>query len=144
MTLLVEATENPVHQCVGAVIVRSGLILLGKRSAEREFYPHVWDVFGGHVEAHESHLQTLQRELREELDIELTACHYLETLRGADGNARVECHFFVVTRWCGRPKNHQPHEHSEIRWFHPDELCRLELAHPEYPRVLRRAVAGQG
>ena len=44
--------------CVGAVLIRavdhgrdeSALVLLGRRVANREFYPDVWDVLGGHLE----------------------------------------------------------------------------------------------
>lgn len=42
-----------VHEVVAALIIRSQRILLGQRSARREFYPGVWDVFGGHVELDE-------------------------------------------------------------------------------------------
>ena len=55
------------HEVVVGLIVRSGRILLGRRSAEREFYPDVWDMFGGHMEPGEGHEQTLVRELEEEL-----------------------------------------------------------------------------
>ena len=34
----------------GAVLIRSGKLLLGRRAEQRSYYPGVWDVFGGHVE----------------------------------------------------------------------------------------------
>lgn len=137
-----ELTAYPEHKCVGAIIIRDEFILLGKRSAERDFYPHVWDVFGGHIEPREPLQRTLRRELGEELGIVPTRWHYLETLRGADSTGRVECHFFVVTGWRGAPRNNQPQEHSEVRWFRFEEVTRLELAHSEYLRILRKAVTG--
>jgi 8-oxo-dGTP diphosphatase len=61
------------RECVAALIVKNQKILLGQRSAERSFYPGVWDVFGGHVEPQESYQQALLRELHEELGIIPTA-----------------------------------------------------------------------
>lgn len=124
------------RECVGAIIVRDDLILLGKRSDGRSFYPRVWDVFGGHVEPRESLSQTLRRELREELGIAPTEWRHLETARGADPSGQqVVCHFFVVTKWRGTPENKQPYEHSEVRWFRIEEVSLLDLAHPDYLRM---------
>ncbi len=54
---------------VGAFIVSDGRVLLGLRAHDRDFYPGVWDVFGGHVEVGESKEAALRRELDEELGI---------------------------------------------------------------------------
>lgn len=134
-----ELARNAVHECVGAIIVQGESILLGRRSAERDFYPNVWDVFGGHVEPGESCEGTLQRELREELGIVPTASHYLETLCDVNRTTctGIRCHFYVVTAWRGTPKNQELQEHSDIRWFRYEEITHLELAHPEYIRILQ-------
>jgi ADP-ribose pyrophosphatase YjhB (NUDIX family) len=55
---------------VGAVLVRQGRILLGRRSPEKRLCPGMWDVIGGHVEAWETYEQGLRRELREEVGIQ--------------------------------------------------------------------------
>lgn len=57
------------HHIVAAVTVLADRILLGKRTPNREFFPNVWDVFGGHIEPDEERDQTLIRELKEELGI---------------------------------------------------------------------------
>jgi mutator protein MutT len=90
-------------ECVGAIIIQQGSVLLGKRSANRKFYPNVWDVFGGHVESGESNRQALERELSEELGIVVADAHYIETLRiqSLEGD-HMECRLFAVTHWTGR------------------------------------------
>ena len=55
--------------CAGGVLVRANEILLAKRSSDRAFYPGVWDIVGGHVEAGELPPDALTRELYEELGI---------------------------------------------------------------------------
>ena len=126
------------HECVGAFLTQNASVLLGKRSIQRTFYPNVWDVFGGHVEAGESHEQALERELMEELGIALKSSRYLETLvtsTSREGN-QIECRLYVVTDWSGTPENRQPEEHSEIQWFLFEDALSLDLAAPEYARII--------
>ena len=129
------------HEVVVALIVRSGSILLGRRSAEREFYPDVWDLFGGHVEPGEEHEQTLVRELEEELGITPAKWSFLETLTvdlpSVDSSPPdlLIVHIYLVTDWTGTPVNMQAEEHSTIGWFSAAEAVRLELADARYPEL---------
>lgn len=58
-------------QVVAALVVCDGRALLCHRSPERRWYPDVWDLAGGHVEAGESPARALVRELREELGVSI-------------------------------------------------------------------------
>jgi 8-oxo-dGTP diphosphatase len=133
------------HEVVAALIVVSGKLLLGRRSAARQFYPDVWDVFGGHVEPGEGHEQTLVRELQEELGITPTTWTFLETLRlstpapqPGEAHDPWTVHLYRVTAWTGTPANRQPEEHSAIEWFSLDKAAGLPLADPIYPWLFRR------
>jgi 8-oxo-dGTP diphosphatase len=137
--------------CVGAVLIRavdhgpdeSALVLLGRRAANREFYPDVWDVLGGHLEPGETSEQALVRELREEIGVTPTAWESLgefrESLSG--GNGSIVLHLYAVTSWNGAPRNLSPEEHSGVSWFAVEDACRLALAHPSCPEILRRAAS---
>lgn len=124
------------HEVVAGLMIQSGRILLGQRSPHRQFYPGVWDVFGGHMEAGETQAETLVRELEEELGITPTEWRYLETLR--EPSAELTVHLYLVTAWQGTPANRQPEEHSGIRWFSLGEAIQLELADPSYPMLFER------
>jgi 8-oxo-dGTP diphosphatase len=125
-------------ECVGAFIVQEESVLLGKRSGDRSSYPNVWDVFGGHMRCGEFRREALARELFEELGILPTRARYLETVtvQGSSHDDTTKCHFYLVTAWSGTPTNRQPEEHSEIRWFQHNQAIHLELAAPEYRRVI--------
>lgn len=128
------------HEVVAALIVQSGKILLGQRAADRDFYPDVWDMFGGHVEPGEAREGTLVRELQEELGIKPTKWTFLETLTVsipeiAEG---MTVHLYLVTAWKGTPFNRQPEEHSLIHWFALEEVNQLKLADPIYPELFAR------
>ena len=132
------------HEVVAALIVRAGKILLGQRSAERVFYPDVWDMFGGHVEPGEQLQQTLVRELEEELGITPTQWTFLETLTVDLPSPPEEppdlliVHIYRVTDWAGTPANMQPEEHSTIGWFALEEAVKLRLADAMYPELFAR------
>jgi len=135
------------HEVAAALIIRSNLILLGQRSAERAFYPDVWDVFGGHMESGELRDQTLVRELEEELGIIPTEWIFLETLHVAlltsenEPADELTVHLYLVTEWSGTPVNRQPEEHSAIGWFSLVQAIQLPLADPAYPALFARYLA---
>lgn len=128
----------PVHDCVGALLVRDGRILLGRRSEDCDWLAGAWDVFGGHVEPGESGPQALHRELQEELGIVPVTLRYL----GRIGRATPEpwrLRLYVVPRWRGTPENRQ--EHAELRWCGLDEASGyLGGAHEDFPRLFGRAM----
>ena len=134
------------HHIVAAVIVKADRILLGKRTPGREFFPNVWDVFGGHIEPGEEREQTLVRELEEELGITPTRWMELETITEAlpekDDAPSYDLivYFYCVTAWSGTPVNMQPQEHTTIQWFSYAEAIKLDLAHPSYPRLFEQCL----
>lgn len=131
------------HDCVGAVLVRGGELLLGRRSADRAWLPGAWDVFGGHIEPGESAEAALLRELREELGIAPSSTRLLGELSGATPDP-WRLRLYAVTTWSGEPRNLQPREHDELRWCSLAEAeSRLRAAHAEFPRLLRAAIGAE-
>ena len=45
----------PIARCVAGILIRDGKALLVKRSPQSRYYPGVWDLFGGHIEAGETY-----------------------------------------------------------------------------------------
>lgn len=126
------------HDCVGALLLRENLILLGKRASDRRWLPDAWDLFGGHIEAGESPDQTLQRELAEELGVRALDWTWQETLAGADWRLRIA----LVRHWDGEPHNRQPAEHAHIEWCtQPVAQARLAGAHAGFGPLLARVMA---
>jgi 8-oxo-dGTP diphosphatase len=127
--------------CAGGILVRGQDILLAKRSADRPFYPGVWDVVGGHCETNEAPADALIRELREEIGVEALAVEQIAIFGDPEpathGEARY--HMFVVTAWSGEPELRNA-EHSELRWVGATEAGTLPLAHPDYPGLFREAI----
>ena len=132
------------QEVVATLIVESQMILLGQRSPTRAFYPNVWDVVGGHIEAGEEPHQTLARELQEELGITPRKWTFLETIVASIPEERgvqpyqLHLHLYLVTAWVGTPVNRQYHEHASIQWFTLSQAVQLDLAHPTYPQIFAK------
>ena len=80
---------------VGA-LVRDGRVLLGHRRADKRAYPDVWELPGGVMEAGESELDALARELREELGVEIATESAAHLCRVAAGPADERA---VLSAW---------------------------------------------
>jgi len=76
-------------QCVGAILIQGGTLLLGRRASHLRSYPDCWDIVGGHVEAGETFEQTLVREVKEEIGVTPVDFAQLTSLQFADG--RMSC-----------------------------------------------------
>jgi 8-oxo-dGTP pyrophosphatase MutT (NUDIX family) len=59
------------HEVVVGVLILEGRVLLVHRRPEKHANPDVWDLPGGLVEAGESELDALARELHEELGVKI-------------------------------------------------------------------------
>ena len=129
--------------CAGGLLVRSSEILLAKRSADRAFYPGVWDVVGGHCEGEETPTDALLRELEEELGVKALAFEEIATLEEPQPaeNGEANYHIFAVTAWTGEPRLLNA-EHSELRWLSLDQALVLPLAHPRYGQLFRAVLEG--
>lgn len=82
----------------------------------------------------------LLRELKEELGITVSRPRFLGIYEDVDPTSKdVFRHYlFFITRWQGEPYITNE-EHSEIRWFAPDEVESLNLA-ASLKDAIRRAL----
>jgi 8-oxo-dGTP diphosphatase len=111
-------------EIVTAALVREGQVLLVHRSPHRHVYPDVWDLPGGHIDAGETELAALAREMQEELGVRITTGSAIHLSRLELGHAEQSVRFsaWLVDEWEGTPANVAPDEHDEIRWFRAEEL----------------------
>lgn len=115
------------HEVVVGALVREGRLLLAHRSSTRSAYADMWDLPGGHVEAGETELAALSRELHEELGVQIAAASaaHLCRVEAGRGAQLLRLSAWLVHDWQGTPMNLAIDEHDEIRWFRPEELPRL-------------------
>lgn len=115
---------------VGIIQRDNGLVLLGQRPAGKPWAGY-WEFPGGKIEANETPVQALYRELYEELGITVTL-YYPWLTRSYDYEAKydasgviespaktVKLHFFLVVDWDGMP---QGLENQTLSWQNPEKI----------------------
>ena len=108
---------------VGA-LVSDGRVLLVHRDPNKRARPGLWDLPGGVIEAGESELGALARELHEELGVEVStgSVSHLGRVTAGPADEPALLSAWLVREWQGTPANVAPEEHDQIAWFGLAEL----------------------
>jgi 8-oxo-dGTP diphosphatase len=122
-----------VVQVVGAAVVRDGRVLVAQRSGGP--FDGCWEFPGGKVEAGESDLSALVRELHEELGVAVRPQAFLGEVvldgavaGGAPGTSTLRV-------WWARLASGEPvaREHAALRWVLAEELAALDWIPADRP-----------
>ena len=107
-----------------AVMRRDGRILVCQRKKGAR-YELKWEFPGGKLEPGETALHCLERELREELSIQLLGIEKIELQTAVyDDGGRYEVAYCFVSRFSGEPTNNV---FETVRWVSLDELRTLDI-----------------
>jgi 8-oxo-dGTP pyrophosphatase MutT (NUDIX family) len=128
-----QAVADRRQPVVGALILdERGRVFVHRRGPDRAFLPNGWDLVGGHVEAGETLLEALHREVAEETGWSVVGTPGLafvgdwRTERADPSTARREFDFIVeVDGDLARPRLEWP-KHTELRWIGANELALLD------------------
>lgn len=108
-------------QVAAGIIWKNGRFLAALRPKGKPRAGY-WEFPGGKQEPGENMLQTLCRELYEELDITCEAVQPWQTLSHNYPDVRVVLHFMHVTAFTGAPV---PKDGQELRWVTPEDARNL-------------------
>lgn len=103
---------------VGILIDDVGRVLVTRRAPDAH-QGGLWEFPGGKVEADETLLEALTRELREELGVSVEAAEALMVLEHDYGDKQVRLDVHRVTRWSGEPRGL---EGQPLAWQRPEKL----------------------
>lgn len=98
----------------------------GKHMAGRQEFP------GGKIAVGETQTAALQRELREELGIEMGTAQFAMTLDHDYTDRRVRLHFYLVDSFSGIP---QPLDGQTLQWVPIQDLHRQNILEADAPFV---------
>jgi len=107
-----------------AIMVHDGMLLIAKRKPTARL-PNLWELPGGKIEPGETPEECLQRELKEEFDIDVTVGKHVGSNDHSYDFGTIELMAFLVT-W-----DHGDlvlNDHEEIRWVFPHELDQFDFA----------------
>jgi 8-oxo-dGTP diphosphatase len=120
-----------VHVAVGVIEDSHGNIFIAQRAADAH-QGGLWEFPGGKLEADETTPQALQRELREELAIEVECCEPLIQIRHHYPDKSVLLDVYRVTQFRGQPTGN---EGQPVLWVNKAELVNYSFPAANKPIV---------
>jgi 8-oxo-dGTP diphosphatase len=119
-------------EVVAAVFIADGKVLTCRRSPGRASEGR-WEFPGGKVEAGEDPASALEREISEELGVNLVVGALLDRTLTQVGDLGIDLLCFAVTSFSPMPAAST--DHDELRWVTAREADELNWAEPDLPMV---------
>lgn len=116
---------------VGVVLVdNQGRLLLTKRSGTVQGARNQWEFPGGHVEHGETFEQAAIREVREELNVEITPLERVEIYENFsnEGHHYIAC-LLLARIASGEPQIMEPEKCTAMGFYTIEEAEKMELTH---------------
>ena len=120
-----------IKDVVAAILIYDNRILIAQRAADDPL-AGLWEFPGGKVEAGESHVQSLVREMREEFEIDVEVGKFFASslFPYEKGTIRL---LGYLCRWVGGEL--WPHVHSDHAWVTVSQLADYTFAPADRPLV---------
>lgn len=120
-------------EVVAAVIKNQEKILCAQRGPENlDYVSYKWEFPGGKVEPGETLTEAIEREIQEELKLNITAGELFTTVEHQYPDFHITMHAFI----CHSDSFHITlTEHVQTRWLLPEELNDLDWAEADIPIV---------
>ncbi len=118
---------EPLVQVTAGLIWRDGRVLIARRPPGSHL-AGFWEFPGGKQEAGENLRTCLEREIREELGLEVQVAEELMAIRHDYETRRICLHVFACVAREGEPQGLQG---QEIRWVAPQDLRRHRFPPPD-------------
>jgi mutator protein MutT len=117
---------------VAGVLLDKRMFLVEKRRHDDEADPGYVEIPGGHVDSDETLEDALRREMKEELEIDISTAKLMQrSLYVATNRERQRIHYFHVEKWAGRIVSR---EAERVYW--ESEVSNLSIA-PDRKAVRR-------
>ena len=115
---------------VAALIEKDNKVLIARRSTGDPNVLGKWEFPGGKVEQNEDELHAIEREIREEFELEIKAKKFLINNVCEYPSKTVDLRLYSCDYVKGKFKLH---DHSEIAWVSKEDLLKYDLAPADIP-----------
>ena len=112
------------------IIWKDGNFLITQRKSDDPTIPSLWEFPGGKIEEGETAEECLARELKEELDIEVTVKEQVFVNEHEYPTKIIRLHFYDVDLVGG---NMKLNDHDDAKWITRDEIDGFQFAPADIP-----------
>ena len=122
---MLDTSSSLLHKQIGVAVItnREGKILIDRRKASGEM-GGLWEFPGGKIEPGETVRECIQREIKEELNIEIAVGDRLTTITHTYQTFKVTLYVHYCRHLSGKP---QPIECEEILWVDPSQMNQYQF-----------------
>lgn len=110
---------------VAALIIKNNKVLIARRSTGDPNVIGKWEFPGGKVEKNENESDAIEREIKEEFELNIKAKKYLTNSICSYPNKIVDLRLYSCEYISGK---FNLHDHSEYKWVSPKSLLDYDLA----------------
>lgn len=115
---------------VAALIKKDNNVLIARRSTGDENVLDKWEFPGGKVEPNETEEHAIEREIKEEFELNIKANKYITNNVCEYPTKTVDLRLYECEYISGEFKLH---DHSEYKWVNINELLNYDLAPADIP-----------
>ena len=115
---------------VAALIIKEGKVLIARRSTGDPNVLGKWEFPGGKVEPNEDEKHAIEREIKEEFDLEIKAEKYVTNNICEYPTKVVDLKLYKCTYVCGE---FSLHDQSEYKYVEANKLLEYDLAPADIP-----------
>ena len=115
---------------VAALIEKEGKYLIAKRSTGEPNILGKWEFPGGKVKENESEFNAIEREIKEEFELNIKAEQFIINNICEYPNKTVDLRLYKCKYLNG---NFKLHDHSEYQWVDKNEFLNYDLAKADIP-----------
>lgn len=115
---------------VAALIKKNNNVLIARRSTGDENVLGKWEFPGGKVEPNETEGHAIEREIKEEFELDIKANKYITNNVCEYPTKTVDLRLYECEYISGEFKLH---DHSEYKWVNINELLNYDLALADIP-----------
>ena len=134
---MVVSSDKPHFRVTAGLLWQNGMVLITKRP-QGSHLAGFWEFPGGKQEVGETLEECLEREIKEELGVEVRAEKLLLTVDHEYENRIISLTLFLCALLSGEPK---PLECEEMRWVHPEDLTQYRFPPPD-EKIIERLSTG--
>lgn len=121
----------------------NGELFIPRRQMNKRLFPGGLDVSaGGHVSSGETYLEACKKEVREELNIDITATSYTALGKMNPHGDNVSAFMTVYEIGTDETPNYNPIDFSEHYWLTPqeilDRITKGDISKNDLPKLLRK------
>ena len=115
---------------VAALIEKDGKYLIARRNHGDPEANGKWEFPGGKVEENENEFDAIEREMREEFEVEVNAIEFLCNSIVAYTARTIELRLYLCRYLSGEFKLH---DHHEIKWVTKEDIINYDFAPADIP-----------